>query len=367
MKRNLLLSAMLFTACTLFAQQPVITFDKTEHDFGKIQEADGRVTTVFEFKNEGMEPLVLSNVRASCGCTTPTWTKTPVEPGEKGAITVTYNPNGRPGRFQKTITITSNATEPTKKVFIKGEVIPKAAKPVNKYPEKMGDLSLTAKTANFGVVKKGQTVDKVIEYANLSEEELKVDIFYKEDESFDAQPSLLNVKKGESGQLLIRFDTEKGNKYGPQESALYVVVNGKKQVTDEYKIVVKADVEEDFSSLTPEQLQNAPILEVAPSVDLGVITPGKKVKKNISFSNAGASPLIVRALINSSTDMFTAAARANTLKSGKKGNIVVELNGKLGGDNLKAGEYHRIITLITNDPKNPKQQIKINWVVAEVK
>ncbi len=98
----------------LFAQQPVITFTKVEHDFGRINEADGRVSTVFEFKNEGMEPLVLSNVRASCGCTTPTWTKTPIEPGQTGAITVTDIPHGRPGRFQKTITVTSKATEATK-------------------------------------------------------------------------------------------------------------------------------------------------------------------------------------------------------------------------------------------------------------
>ena len=82
---------------------------------GKINEADGRVTTVFEFTNEGMVPLVLTNVRASCGCTTPKWTREPIEPGQKGNITVTYNPNGRPGRFQKTVTITSNATEPTQR------------------------------------------------------------------------------------------------------------------------------------------------------------------------------------------------------------------------------------------------------------
>lgn len=109
---------MIFLAALLInivamAQEPVMTFDKTTHDFGKINEADGRVTTVFEFKNEGMTPLVLTNVRASCGCTTPKWTREPVEPGTTGQITVTYNPNGRPGRFQKTITITSNATEAT--------------------------------------------------------------------------------------------------------------------------------------------------------------------------------------------------------------------------------------------------------------
>ena len=112
MKKMILLAALVCSVVAM-AQQPVITFEKTTHDFGKINEADGRVTTVFEFTNEGMVPLVLTNVRASCGCTTPKWTREPIEPGQKGTITVTYNPNGRPGRFQKTVTVTSNATEAT--------------------------------------------------------------------------------------------------------------------------------------------------------------------------------------------------------------------------------------------------------------
>ena len=80
---------MALAAVAMTAQEPVMTFEKTEHDFGKIDEAGGRVSTEFVFKNEGMAPLVLSNVRASCGCTTPSWTKEPVEPGQTGTITVT--------------------------------------------------------------------------------------------------------------------------------------------------------------------------------------------------------------------------------------------------------------------------------------
>ena len=96
MKRIFSMLSMALVAVAMMAQQPKITFEKTEHDFGKINEADGRVTTIFNFRNEGMAPLVLSNVRASCGCTTPNWTKEPINPGETGQITVTYNPNGRP-------------------------------------------------------------------------------------------------------------------------------------------------------------------------------------------------------------------------------------------------------------------------------
>ncbi|MEE4197482.1 MAG: DUF1573 domain-containing protein [Bacteroidales bacterium] len=86
---------------------PEIYFEKTTHDFGKI-EYQGDGTCEFTFKNTGNEPLLLTNVRASCGCTTPTWPKEPLKKGEKGTITVKYNTRII-GNFTKTIRVYSNA------------------------------------------------------------------------------------------------------------------------------------------------------------------------------------------------------------------------------------------------------------------
>ena len=107
-------------------QGPGIVFAALSHDFGKIKEEDGEATTVFEFVNNGTEPLILSEVRASCGCTTPDWTKEPVAPGAVGFVKATYNAKGRPGMFEKSITVKSNAAEGKESVVltIKGEVIP---------------------------------------------------------------------------------------------------------------------------------------------------------------------------------------------------------------------------------------------------
>ncbi len=86
-----------------FAQKAVITFETKTWDFGKIAEEDKKATYVFNFTNTGKSPLVVSRVHASCGCTTPTWTKEPIEPGKKGSVTVAYNPLGRPGAREKRI------------------------------------------------------------------------------------------------------------------------------------------------------------------------------------------------------------------------------------------------------------------------
>jgi len=124
----MLLVCLVFSLAAM-AQKPVISFDVKEHDFGKINEKDGSVTYVFNFTNKGNAPLVVNRVQASCGCTTPTWSKEPIEPGKKGAITVTYNTANRGGMFTKTITVYSNDALEQTVLIIKGEVIPVPKQP----------------------------------------------------------------------------------------------------------------------------------------------------------------------------------------------------------------------------------------------
>lgn len=117
MKKYLLAVAVLFGSFQLFAQEasaskaqgPVITFEKKTHDFGDIQEGD-KVEETFRFTNTGTEPLIISNVQVTCGCTTPKgWPRDPIMPGGKGEITVGYNSTGRNGRQSKVVTVVSNA------------------------------------------------------------------------------------------------------------------------------------------------------------------------------------------------------------------------------------------------------------------
>ena len=101
---------------------PQLIFNEESYTFGEIGEGP-QVTHEFKFSNPGKEPLVLSNVRASCGCTTPSWPKEPILPGKDAVILVTYNTKGRIGPFTKSITITSNAATSSKVIYIKGEVV----------------------------------------------------------------------------------------------------------------------------------------------------------------------------------------------------------------------------------------------------
>ena len=358
MKKIFSTLCMALTAVALLAQNPVITFEKTEHDFGKIHEEDGRVSTVFEFKNEGMAPLVLSNVRASCGCTTPTWTKEPVEPGQTGSITVTYNPNGRPGRFQKTVTITSNASEPTKKVYIKGEVLPKQAKPVNKYTLAVGALNMKTKTLDLGTIKKGENKSGELEYANLGKEAHKVELATNAADAYMInQVTLEEIKPNEIGKFVFAIDTKSTKLYGPVEIKAYVVIDGKKEISETYELTVRANIVEDFSNLSVEEKQQAPIIETEPEVQAGTVTAGKNLKCNLAVKNSGVNPLEIRRVYVIDKNIKVKAPKA--IKTGKKSNVTVEVNTK----GLQAGAYTREVVIITNDYMNPIKRVKLNFVV----
>jgi len=97
-----------------------IEFETTEHDFGTLQQG-GDGTFEFVFRNKGKEPLILNNVRSSCGCTVPQWPREPIQKGDKGVIRVKYNTRIT-GSFSKSISVFSNAGKEPVVLRIKGKV-----------------------------------------------------------------------------------------------------------------------------------------------------------------------------------------------------------------------------------------------------
>jgi hypothetical protein len=126
------------SAVTDSASMPEISFDKLVHDYGTI-ELNGNGDCQFTFTNTGKEPLVLTNVRSSCGCTVPSWPREPILPGKTGVIDVKYN-TSRAGTINKSVVVTSNAKTSTVTLQIRGEVKPPAQQMI---PEKNVDQGST--------------------------------------------------------------------------------------------------------------------------------------------------------------------------------------------------------------------------------
>ena len=126
MKKILFLTVMVLCSMITFAQtaeksQAEIRFEKLTHDFGTFPDSSHKVTCVFNFTNVGTLPLVINQAIASCGCTVPEYPKTPIKPGEKGQIKVTYNGAGKfPGHFKKSITVRTNGAVEMTRLYVEG-------------------------------------------------------------------------------------------------------------------------------------------------------------------------------------------------------------------------------------------------------
>ena len=133
MKKLTLFVFVLLAGSTLYAQEGTeipdlshgakILFTEKTYDFGDINQGD-KVTHTFHFTNVGNQPLVLSNVLTTCGCTVPSWPKEPIAPENKSEIVVIFNSRGKYGRQNKVITVQSNATNSQERVTITTNVLP---------------------------------------------------------------------------------------------------------------------------------------------------------------------------------------------------------------------------------------------------
>lgn len=117
---------VLCTICVLSAMgQAIVKFDKTNIDLGAFTE-DKTMKCEFTFTNTGNKPLILQQVFSSCGCTVPSYSKDPIQPGKKGTIAVSYNGKGKfPGHFTKMIIVRSNASNSMVRIYIEGTMNPK--------------------------------------------------------------------------------------------------------------------------------------------------------------------------------------------------------------------------------------------------
>jgi hypothetical protein len=138
-KMLLLAAGLAFAATAAHAQAPApkmakaakvagpqIEFSEVKYDFGSIKQGD-IVDHTFKFKNTGTQPLVISNIGVSCGCTTPAWTKEPVQPGKMGTISAKFNSAGKEGMQNKVLTIDSNSVGGSTTVSLVGDVKSAAA------------------------------------------------------------------------------------------------------------------------------------------------------------------------------------------------------------------------------------------------
>ncbi|MBP5365151.1 MAG: DUF1573 domain-containing protein [Bacteroidales bacterium] len=338
------------------AQKPVITFETETYDFGEIKEELGVVTCNFNYTNEGKSPLVLHSVQPSCGCTTPEWTRTPIQAGEKGVIKISFNPANRPGAFNKTITVQTNAETAVKTLRITGKVIPKPKTIEDEYPMVMGDLRLSDVHLAFTKLAPDETKITEINIINTSDHDVKPE-FINVPNHIKIASIPETLKPNEKGVIQANYNTALKNDWGFVTDNIYVIFDGKRTYTN--RLTVSATISEDFSKLTEKELAKAPKAEFNEmSHDFGTIPPTDKVSFDFVITNKGKENLIIRK-VKASCGCTAATPEKNILAKGESTKINVTFD-----PHNKSGRQNKTITVITNDPKQSTVTLRIMGLIT---
>jgi hypothetical protein len=347
-----LLLAISFSYLFAFADGPSLKYEQEVHDFGKIKEEDGAVSFTFKLMNDGDSPLVIQSVRPSCGCTTPDWSREPIMPGKTGFIKAVFNPQNRPGAFNKSLTVTTNTEPAITRLYIKGIVEPKPRTIADDYPTVLGGLRVKYRSFNFGKITTEKPITKSFDVYNDSGEEIT---FLNEIESPDfikvtIEPKTLEPKA--LGKIIVTYDPTVENKLGFVSSLVVLKTTEPENNVKDFRAV--ASVEEYFPPMTADQLAKAPKLSFENSVyDFGDIKQGDQVSTEFVFTNMGKSVLNIRE-IKASCGCTIGNLEKNDIEPGDTGSIKVTFNSR-----GRRGIQQKSISIFSNDPANPTQRITI--------
>ncbi len=329
-----------------------IKFDTTEHDFGIINEADGSVLFTFEFINNGTEDLLIQDVIANCGCTTPNWTEERVKPGGKGFVRIVYDPNERPGPFNKSLEIRSNAFVQQTKLKIKGSVVPVARDPKLEYPVEIGGLRLKYSMVGFEVITNEKPVTTTFQVYNDSDNDITFSDQYRAPYHIGLYflPQILAPKT--VGTVEVVYDPRDMELLGLNSDLIEFDTDELQHSVKQIRI--SAFLEDYFPPMSSEQLSQAPILLIEnPSYNFGSIKEGETVTNDFVITNTGKSELIIR-----QTKVTCGCTATKPLKSilspGESSTIKISFDST-----GRSGVQNKLIYVFSNDPTIPSQKIVI--------
>ncbi len=348
---------MLFYSGVLFAQQvKVMQFREEKFDFGSVKEDGGPVVHEFLFTNMSSKPVTITNVQASCGCTTPDWTRDPVPPGKTGFIQASYDPRGRPGFFNKTLTVTSNGDANPVVLQIQGIVSTEGVGSEADYQVINGNWKFKSSLFNMGKVHlNGDPAVRDFPFLNAGTKPVQVTkVVAPEYISVEVTPATVGAK--EQGHVKVIYNGKKRNRYGHQNDN--VEIHTDDEIDPVKSFTVYATLEDYFGELKPEDMAKAPRLALSvSSVDMGRVRDNAKIARDITITNNGRSVLDIRALQPNCT-CVSAAVDKSVLKPGESATMTVTFDS-----NGRKASQQKAVTIYSNDPQNPVQRFTFSAYV----
>ncbi|MDE5878172.1 MAG: DUF1573 domain-containing protein [Muribaculaceae bacterium] len=327
----------------------------TNYDFGVMREAEGPQTGSVLLVNHGPEPTYINRVRPSCGCTGAAYTDEPIMPGDTAKISFTYNPLGRPGRFEKTVKVYMGDESDLTTIYIKGTVIGTPATLDTDYPVIAGALRMSTDHIDFGKVRQGSGRHNYIKLYNTSDKPIIPQVSGG-GPGIEIDLATPSIGPGEVGTFSIYLNTTELPQLG--EVSYDYTVRPSAEADETVPLKVTADITPDLSRVSGGDLNNAPAIRIIPVIaEVGEISGNKDARWQFEIANEGKRRLnVVRVLPGSAA--LKIKRQPQSVKSGKKARV----EGVLKTSLLPDGPFRIYVEVVTDDPLHPVVKVPVAGV-----
>jgi len=321
-----------------------IKFEETTHQFGEVEKG-APAEYAFVFTNTSDEPITLTRVKASCGCTTPAWTREPVAPGETGEIKVKYNTN-RVGPFTKTVTVNyGEEGERPIVLYIKGKVnSTESADPkmASVYKRPMGNLAFDELIQNLGTLDSDKEATVSFQVRNSGHMPISIKVDAEENPELQVSFPGGQLTPGQTGVIRVTAIGERFAEPGAFTKRITLSTND--QAMPQKTLTVNGTLNKVYSEAELAAMPNIEFETI--EYDAGKIISGEKVTYAYKFTNTGQDDLIVES-VKASCGCTATAPKDKIVKGGESSEIVATFNSQ-----GRRGMQQKSITVRTNDPDN---------------
>ena len=352
----------------LFFMTCLLSFELTAQGILKIENsplnlknliADNETQSyTFNIKNEGNQPIIIKRVTPMSALLNASWSKEPLLPGKTSTIKIIYTSSRFQKNFDYRILVHSNAKNASQEIQLYGNLVDNPDKPALLYKYTLSGIKFQVSNINLGKLYTWQKTTDTIYYFNTRKKPVSL--------SIDNQPNYIHIdfipKKvapNQRGKMILTYDASLKEDYGYCYEHLIININGSKDMRN--RLTLTANIYEDFSRLSTQELKDAPIATIEKTtVNFGNIHKGEKTNCDFILKNTGKNPLIIRK--TKTTCGCTAVSLKNKILQSGQSTIIRIIFDSTG----KSGMQYKTVSVITNDPKNPEITLNIEGNIKTI-
>lgn len=312
------------------------------------------VKAEFKMKNSGDKPLLISDVKSSCGCTTVSYPKDAIAPGKTFSVSAVYDAK-QLGHFQKEVGIYSNASDEPLLLTLKGVVVAKKSNFKGEYPYTLGDLLTDRNEVLFDDVNRGDMPVQQVHILNNSDETMEPQLMHLPP-YLRGEVKPARLAPGRSATVTLQVDSKQITDLGLKQTQIYLGAFPGDKVSPEKQLDINIILIPSFGKQTKEQLAAAPRLQLSKGrINIGSFEGKAKKKDDLEITNIGKSTLSIRSLQIIGTGLEV-SLNNQQIEAGESAKLKVTAIRDLIAKSRTVPK----VLLITNDPTQPKVLINVD-------